>query len=371
MAFLIASFVLMIFSLSDKRAFFYFIPPVVAIYFSMHYGYGFDWINYLNSYEIVRWQNIPLTEPGLFYTMKLADYFNLSFGQMFLFISAFNYYCLYRFCKIFKNPMFAFFCAFSFFGFYMYAEQIRQGLALSIILLGLSKHGFESKKIYIWMILAAFFHVSAFFLVICKFVSPSSLRSFRKNIVLMTIVVFGFLIVFTTPSLVSFIPYVGSKVADYSASYDSSWGGFITLFLLSKYTYLYLFSIIVVYVCFVKSKDKEILKSVISLYFLMLSKITPFLLRFGYYFVPWLILGLDNYFYEKQKKGVIFVKKTMIHAIILLISSVTMWNPALFTATQTPLSVFDSQYSVDKEVSNKCIIVYRTGFGRDVLPSCG
>lgn len=370
MAFLIASFFLMIFSLSDKRFIFFLSFPIVAIYFAMHFGYGFDWINYFNAYDVVRYQEIPTTEPGLFYTMKVFDYYNFSFGQMMFFIGIFNYFCLYRFCKKFKNPMFAFFCSFSFFAFYMYEEQIRQGIALSIILLGLSKHDVKSKRIYLYIIAAAFFHVSSLFFIICRALIPATYKGYKRNIIIMTVVVFSLLVIFTTPSLVSFIPYIGLKVADYSSSYASSWSDFILLFALSKYTYLYLFSIVVTFLCYKEKNDTKILSSVMSLYFLMLSKITPFLLRFGYYFVPGLIQGLDDYFHEKKKSGSIFLKKTLIHFIILLISSATMWNPALFKATQTPLVFTDSRNAVAKEMASKCVIVYKTGFGRDVLPTC-
>ena len=370
MAFLVASFFLMLLSLYEKRILFVISTIILGAYFSCHFGYGFDWINYFNAYDIIRYQDIPLTEPGLFYVMKLADYYNLEFGEMMFFVGIFNYYCLYKFCKTFKNPTFALFCAFSFFGFYMYAEQIRQGLAVSIILLGLSRYGFDSKKLYFFIIAAAFFHVSALFFIVCKALRPSSFKSYKKSMFWMTAIVFGLLLAFTTPAIVSFIPYVGTKIADYSASYDSSWGAFIILFLASKYTYLYLFSVVLVYQCFKEKKDVNILQSVISLYFLMLSKITLFLLRFGYYFVPGIIYGLDNYFHEKKKKGKIFAKKTLIHLIILLISSATMWNGALFKATQTPLFATDSRNSIEKEMQTKCIIVYKTGFGRDVLPTC-
>ncbi|MBE0116062.1 hypothetical protein FOT85_30565, partial [Klebsiella michiganensis] len=171
MIYFIVSIILMLLSFSRRETFFYlsFIP--VACYFTTHYGYGFDWINYYNTYV---WSSTMVTspyEPGIFYIMQFFEKNGLSYGSFMFFILLFNYVCLFIFCIKQKHKMFCFFALFSFFGFYMYSEQIRQGVAISIIMLGVSFHGVGSKKTIIYTLIASLFHISALFFIVCFLVN--------------------------------------------------------------------------------------------------------------------------------------------------------------------------------------------------------
>ncbi|EPL7195387.1 EpsG family protein [Klebsiella michiganensis] len=368
MIYFIVSIILMLLSFSRRETFFYlsFIP--VACYFTTHYGYGFDWINYYNTYV---WSSTMVTspyEPGIFYIMQFFEKNGLSYGSFMFFILLFNYVCLFIFCIKQKHKMFCFFALFSFFGFYMYSEQIRQGVAISIIMLGVSFHGVGSKKTIIYTLIASLFHISALFFIVCFLVNTSDRMKFKRNITIIISTVVVMLISFIFPSILSFIPYIGTKIIAYSQSYNAGLLSFITAFILSKYTWLYVFLLLLVIQC-QKEYSNNMYNSIQSICFLLLSKTTPILMRFGFYFILPLVIGLDAYMYDKNKAGSIFLKKTAIYFSILLVSSATMWSSTLSKASSFSLNVFTDQ-DIEIIMSKKCTIAYKDLYGVDLFPSC-
>lgn len=358
----------MLLSFSRRDSFFYFSFFPVACYFTTHYGYGFDWINYYNTYV---WSSTMVSapyEPGIFYIMQFFEKNGLSYGSFMFFILLFNYVCLFIFCIRQQHKMFCFFALFSFFGFYMYSEQIRQGVAISIIMLGVSFHGLGSKKTIIYTIVASLFHISALFFIVCLLVNTSDRIKFRRNMAIIITTVVGMLVLFIFPSIISFIPYIGTKIVAYSQSYNAGLLSFITAFALSKYTWLYLFLLLLVIQC-QKEYKNNMYNAIQSICFLLLSKTTPILMRFGFYFILPLVVGLDSYMYDKNKAGSIFLKKTAIYFSILLVSSATMWSPTLSQASGYSLSVFTDQ-EIDVIMSKKCTIAYEDLYGVDLFPSC-
>lgn len=369
MIYLIVSFLLMIISFSRKKVFFYFSYCSIFLYFTTHYGYGFDWINYYNTYT---WSTTMLSspyEPGIFLIMKYMSGLGFSYGSFMFLILTFNYLCMFVFCNTFKHKTFALFCMFSFFGFYMYSEQIRQGVAISIIMLGLGLHGFRSKKIYIYTLLACLFHISAIFYLICHFTYSTNSKQYKRNMLLISVSVILMLVVFVVPSVLSFIPYIGGKMAAYSESYNASGVEFLIALVLSKYTWLYGLLVFILVNIQKEKNDGKVFSSIVSAYFLLLSKTTPILMRFGFYYIPSLAKGLDDYMYDKTKVGIIYVKKTIVYLCILLVSSATMWNPTLFQSTNYSLTVFSDQ-DINLVMSQKCTIAYKNLYGVDLFPTC-
>nr|WP_306459907.1 hypothetical protein [Klebsiella michiganensis] len=176
------------------------------------------------------------------------------------------------------------------------------------------------------------------------------------------------LISFIFPSILSFIPYIGTKIIAYSQSYNAGLLSFITAFILSKYTWLYVFLLLLVIQC-QKEYSNNMYNSIQSICFLLLSKTTPILMRFGFYFILPLVIGLDAYMYDKNKAGSIFLKKTAIYFSILLVSSATMWSSTLSKASSFSLNVFTDQ-DIEIIMSKKCTIAYKDLYGVDLFPSC-
>jgi len=359
----------MLVALSRRKIYFYISFSIISFYFSTHYAFGFDWINYYNTYI---WSNELLVspyEPGFFYLMKVFSSNNITFGMFYFFISIFNFICLFVFCNRMQHKSFAFFCIFSFFGFYLYGEQVRQGIACSLLILGIALHDIKSKKIYFYIVLAAFFHVSALFFLICKFLTSENKSNFKKKVNILTFFVLLMIVILLFPNVISFIPYIGPKISAYSASYNVSVVNLFVALVLSKYTWLYLFMYVVLNFILVKENDNKIYTSKLATYFLLLSKTTPVLLRFGYYLIPNLVIGIDDYMFRKTKLGKIYAYKTILYLCILLTSSATMWNPTLLQATNIYLDIFDNN-NIDLVMSQKCTIAYKALYGQDLFPSC-
>ncbi|MDM9658854.1 MULTISPECIES: EpsG family protein [Raoultella] len=376
MVFLFASLLLMICSLYNRRVVFIVSSFVISLYFITTYGYGYDWINYYLWYNNLDSELTPIVEPGFYFLMKTSNTLGITFGQFMSLISIFNYTILFLFCRRFKSSAFVFFCLFSFYSYFMYSVQLRQGIAISVLLMGLKfDDNFNLKKSYFWYIIAAsFFHVSAIFSILYIVLNPKNINSFKRNMILLSLSMVIIISIYLNPNIISFIPYVGDKVYAYRKSFEQYNDGLFSFFIMlvvSKYTILYFSMMILTWRCYLQSKDNSILKSTFSFYFLMLTKSSPFLLRFGYYFVPSVAIGLDNYMAARTNNKIFYIKKTLIHLGIFVVSSSTLWSPAAFESTFNVLNIFtDNQYVIEKNIQEKCNIVYKNKFSTDVLTYC-
>lgn len=376
MPFIIASFILMISSLFLKRKISLIVSIFVSLYFIFTYGYGYDWINYYLWYNNIDAATTPIIEPGFYQFMKLSYSSGLSFGKFMSLVSIFDYISLYIFSRRFKNPQFAFFCIFSFFSYFMYAVQLRQGIAISIILLGLRwDDNYKIKKsCYLYILIASFFHVSALFSFIYIYLDPNNKREFKRSFYTLSVFTLIIISIYLNPSIVSFLPYIGDKISAYRMSfsqYNSDVLSFLVMLLVSKYTFIYLLMMALIYLCYKQDKDESMFRGILSFYFLILTKSSPFLLRFGYYFVPAIAISLDGYLEKRKDLGKFYFKKTLIHLSIFIISSSPLWSIAAYQSTLNVLNIFnDSENVISKNIQEKCTVVYKNKFSEDVLTYC-
>lgn len=371
MYFIITSFILMVFSFISKKKLFYVSFPFVALFFSMTFGYGYDWINYNDFYyDSIYTTTLPF-EPGLFYLMKLFVSFDFPFKYLVFIIYLFIYYCCYSFCKKMNNPMIAFYCMFSLLGFYMFSEQFRQGIALGIILLGLSRTNKEYPwKILPYIIVASFFHVSALTALLYNLIFIDNERRLKLNVIFITLFIASLLIVLSSPGIISFIPYIGDKVSDYSSLLGNNRFSFLLYMLQQKQSYVFLALLIISIIIFKQQKSKKILWAVLSAYFLLLTKMAQFLVRFGYYFVPFIVMGLDNYFESKSKKGYLYAYKTIFLLIIFIMSTIPFFISSYMKISTSPATIFDSKSEIENKISIRCEMVQLTGVGDGVIKRC-
>lgn len=370
MIFVFVSAILMMISTSNSKLIFRSSFFIVYMIFSLTFAYGYDWIFYYQIYQTSDTLTLLPFEPGVFYSMRLFHYLGFSFPVYMFFVSSFIYFCLYRFCISLKNPSFTFFFMFSFFGFFMYVEQIRQGLAISIILLGLSNFN-ERNKLSIWYpIVACLFHVSAIFFIILNVIYSGNEKKLKKGFWIITIIVFSFIYIFINPSVIKFIPYIGEKIYGYSIVYNSDGTSFYEILLNSRLAVVYLALLILFYFCYKKVRELRLLLSVSSSYFLFLSKLTPFLIRFGYYSVPYIIIGFDSYLikYRNTKRFSIYIIPITI--IIFMVSTIPIWNQNYLTSTKSNLNIFSNSEQIHNEIAMKCNQLRVTGYGTVIMPYC-
>lgn len=165
MAFMIINISLFIFSFFNSKLVFKVSIFLTFLYCSLTFGRGYDWINYYDYYNSIAkgYDTMPF-EPGYYYVMVLFSYFNAPFSVLTFFTTVFFFIVIYKFCIETKNPSLNFFTIFAFMGFFMFSEQIRQGVAVCIIMLAIPYFERNEKwKASIFIALAMLFHVSAIF----------------------------------------------------------------------------------------------------------------------------------------------------------------------------------------------------------------
>ncbi|WP_286758081.1 EpsG family protein [Ralstonia sp. RL] len=133
-------------------------------FWGLGYANGFDWINYFKAYqclsESICSEGLLEFEPGFHAILSMAA--TLNYQAVVFFIAIVNVLCLLRFSKQLQNRGLAVLCFVLLYGWYVYVEQIRQALALSIVLLGIEYLVRRKYLQYIAMVaMAAFFHASA------------------------------------------------------------------------------------------------------------------------------------------------------------------------------------------------------------------
>ncbi|EFO2545303.1 hypothetical protein B6R26_03510, partial [Escherichia coli] len=180
----------------------------------------------------------------------------------------------------------------------MLSEQIRQALAICIILLffDVFRHRKIIKGILV-IFLATSFHVSAMFCFIYFFMLNDRTRQPNTKFF---IVCFIFILmaysIWLNPNIISFLPLIYKKFVGYTEAYTE---GFISIsrIVSSKVVLIYLSMLILLFHIYKKSKDRYVFFSTKAIILMIITKLTVFLGRFQYYAIPLLILGIDNYFY--------------------------------------------------------------------------
>ncbi|EIT7811259.1 O87 family O-antigen polymerase [Escherichia coli] len=144
---------------------------VVFICLSGNYYNGYDWINYLDNFQCLKylgvycWDKYDISYTLIVYLCsKIFD----DYHSVVVVISVINTYCLCFFAyKNCRNPLLFITIYFSLYAWVLYSETLRQSLAVSFVFLSLSafnkKHFVKSLAL---LGVASTFHISALFFLV-------------------------------------------------------------------------------------------------------------------------------------------------------------------------------------------------------------
>jgi len=331
---------------------------MLGAYFSFTFAYGYDWLNYYQSYQAVRIGGTPFFgDLGFIFLMKACIYFGLSYGGFSFVVNAILYFLIYNFCNKLRTPSFALFALFSFLGFFMFTEQIRQGFALSIVLYGLTKFFDKSKiKFFITVCIASLFHVSA----VLSFFYFATIINNRRRLLISIISSFIlysiFLILMLNPTFIAVFQGVESKFQAYGSMYSDLDTNFFSFLLHAKMLFVYLFFGILLYIFGLSTEQKYSVYS--NLFMLILTRSSSLLVRVSYYFLPVLIYSLDEYISSLGRGLSTNWKKLSLLIVILFVSTLPLWTPMYRLGAQTNLDLFSNPNEFNKEIGRKCMVLH-------------
>ncbi|AZU84285.1 EpsG family protein [Escherichia coli] len=357
MLFLLLNIVLFISSLTNDKIIFRSSFIFTAVVCSISFGRGYDWINYYDVYTNIDdyLYNFPF-EPGYFYVLRFFNWLNVNYPIQNGITTLFLFFCIYSFAKKTNYPSLTFFTIFCFMGHYVLSEQIRQALAICIILLFFDV--FRHRKIIkgtLVIFLAMSFHVSAMFCFIYFFMLNDRTRQPNTKFF---IVCFIFILmaysIWLNPNIISFLPLIYKKFVGYTEAYTE---GFISIsrIVSSKVVLIYLSMLILLFHIYKKSKDRYVFFSTKAIILMIITKLTVFLGRFQYYAIPLLILGIDNYFYDKKRKGKILIYQLYYSICLFVISLVPLWSPSTFDSINDPILINANSKYIEKKISERCM----------------
>ncbi|HBU0833385.1 TPA: EpsG family protein, partial [Klebsiella pneumoniae] len=356
------SFLFFIASFSRSKLIFNSLFLITGVFYVLNFGFGYDWMNYYDSYLNI---NTPgydffFYEPGYLWCMSLFSYFGVDFQIFYGLTVLFIYFSVYKFCIKTKSPAIAFFTLFCFLGFYVFSEGIRQGVAFSICLFALNalRSNLRLRAIVIISV-ASLFHASSLFTFLYFILLNPGQKSFYRFTITSTTFVALFLFFLYNPSYLSFIPVVGPKFAIYSSMYAWADGGFVDWLLKSRVFFLYIFFLLMLFLFQILQKKNRIYSAISVVYFLTLSRMTPVLLRFGYYLPPVLVLSMDNYLDSKGRDGHFSLFKLAYLSILLIISTMPFWDYTYMKGADYHVNILSSKADIESVINIKCNILNR------------
>ncbi|MCG8706886.1 EpsG family protein [Brenneria sp. 4F2] len=357
MIFLYFSLFLYVCSIIENKLLFKVSALMVGGYFSITYAYGYDWLNYYQSYHALEnGGEAFFADLAFILIMKLCIFFDLGYGGFNFIVNAFIYFFVYTFCKDLKNPTFAFFALFSFLGFFMFTEQIRQGLALSVILYGFSKYYFTSKKKFILTVfIATYFHFSAVLALSYFFIINDNKRGMMRAFLFSSLFYAVFITLLLSPNIVTFIQILQQKFEAYGAMYSDLDTDFLTFILHSKMLFVYLFFFLLF--LFIKKPGAKKYTTYGSLYMLMLTRSSSLLVRVGYYFVPVFIYSIDDLMYSLNRGFKTHWVKLIICTVVLVVSTIPLWTPMYMNGSKSNLDIFSTTSDIRREIGKKCTVL--------------
>ena len=152
------------------------------------------------------------------------------------------------------------------------------------------------------------------------------------------------------------IPGISAKIAGYGAVYiESNQSGFFNYILSSKISFIYM--LLLFFISFLNKKGASIYSSFTCVFFILLSRLSSIVLRLGYYFVPTLVISIDD-FMDKQGTG---RRTNMIKCIyiiiVLVISAIPLANPFFSQGISLSLDLFSTSADINYVISKKCNII--------------
>lgn len=359
MSFIIISVILFILAIIEDRTLFKISAVAVTLFYSLTLAYGYDWMNYYDTFVNVQQGDLDsfFTEPGYLLLMQVANIFGMQFPLFTGLVTLLMYISICVYCSKMKNPSLAFFTLFSFLGFFMLTEQVRQGLAICILLFGiLTLLNGKVKTFIIFTLAATLFHISSVIaLLFLFFRRNNNAVGMIKFSAIASAFVFVLLFSLYNPDLFSSIPFIGSKIAAYARHSAEKDIGFWTYILGSRLVLIYF--ILYVYLFIFHKYDKSIYSGLGAVFVLFLTRLSPYLIRVGYFFVPYLVISIDPYM-SKQGRGLHTRFNKLIYMVIIFsISTIPAWNPVYWQGAKTHLNIFSQANDVNAEILRKCLIL--------------
>lgn len=358
MIFFSFSLFLFLCAIVENRIIFRISALILGAYFSLTFAYGYDWLNYYQSYQAVSVGGTPFFgDLGFIFLMKACIYFGFSYGGFNFVVNAILYFLIYKFCNKLKTPSFALFALFSFLGFFMFTEQIRQGFALSIVLYGLVNFFEKSKiKFILTVCFASLFHISAILSIFYFATIVNNKRRLLISVISSFILYSIFLILMLNPTFIAVFQGIESKFQAYGSMYSDLDTNFFSFLLHAKMLFVYVFLGALLYIFGFRSEERYSVYS--NLFMLILTRSSSLLVRVSYYFLPVLIFSLDGYIFSLGRGLSTNWKKLSLLIVILFVSTLPLWTPMYRIGAQTNLDLFSTPGEFNKEIGKKCTILH-------------
>lgn len=370
MSFVLISVILLLLAVIEDRTLFKIAFLLITLYNALTFAYGYDWMNYYDTFLDVQAGTVDtfFTEPGYLALMEISNYIGLSFAQFSGCVTLIMYGSIYLFCNKMNNPNLAFFTLYGFLSFFMLTEQIRQGIALCVLLFGVyNLHNGNAKKFIIIVLLASLFHISALMALLFLFLRGASEKGIIKFILAAGSFVLALLYSLYHPDLFSGLPLIGPKVVAYARLSDEKDVGFWSYVLSSRLVFIFMF--LYVFLFLLRKQDRGIYSGIGSVYVLFLSRLSPYLVRVGYYFVPYLVISVDSYM-SKQGRGLHSnIYKLVYLMFIFMVSTVPAWNPVYWEGSKTFLNITSDTHDINNEIKRKCKIL-KENYDHIVIMQC-
>ena len=347
-------------TLIEDRFLFKFSYFLVAFFYCFTYGYGYDWMNYLDSYENIMDPNYShfFYDPSYLFIMRFFSWLGAPFSVFWAISISFIYLSVYIFCDKLKAPSAGFFIIFSFVGYYIFSENIRQGIAVSICLFSISPYiNGNRRKAFLIILLAATFHVTSFLFLIALLLLQGNRKKIKYFILCSLTFVSLFLFFLYNPGLLRFIPGVGEKFYLYSQAYAWENGGFILWLLTSRVFIVYIFILIIMNLIYRRERNVNVNGAMGGVLFLCLTRMTPVLLRFGYFMIPAIVYLMDDYLYKSGRRLKTKLLKFCYLTLVLIISTVPFVNPIYMKGSVPSLTILSSTADINSVIIYKCGIL--------------
>lgn len=298
----------------------------IFLFLSGAYSYGYDWIRYREYYEYVFQTGDVSTwlyEPGFSLLMLTTKIFSLDYQWVVMLCSLILTINLCFFSLKRKYHNFCLFYCFSIFGFMEFAEQIRQGVAITFILVStLYLAEGRNKRFVVYVFLAGMFHASA---LLCVLFLPLKKLYNKNNAVIFTIAlvisgalaIFLFKFIIDNISLFGVSGFIAEKLQGYSSSDGSESGIFSTGLLLN---------FMVIFIAALSTQHRRIphYLAVFFSIFVIESKAISIAYRFSYYGYSFIYDSFE-WLYALRKGRVL--NRLMLIIILLVFSFKPLLNP--------------------------------------------
>ncbi len=289
-------FLLKIKSLSKlENTLFYFICLYFIIFVGARFEVGGDWFVYLKNFNNIdvndfRGLLTSRNEIGYSFVSFLIKYFGLNFFYFNLILSVVVITSVFFFVKKNVNPFLGLIIIYPLFIVVFSMGFVRQAIACSFILISI--YNLENKKIlryYLFVLLAASFHISALlFIIVHPIVKISSLKFKLKDILQALTVVLIMSIIFYlayNTLIIKNLIYAYLKGGREARTYDYPSGAIIRIFITISPAFLYILISKYIFEDLYKRKLYIILSFLCIAISLLFIQFPVFVDRYLYYFI--------------------------------------------------------------------------------------